>query len=246
MARPESTNLIIGASSTIAKALIAKIGREYPDEKIIAISRSAASEHAESERERIEWLISDYSEQSMSSLSKEIQKRDVSLNRIFICNGILHDEEFFPEKRLKDISLEVLHKRFAVNAFQPVLWLKHLIKSLPRDQECVVTVFSARVGSIDDNNHGGWYSYRASKAALNMLIKTAAIECRRFAKNIKFLAFHPGTTDTPLSAPFQKDVPAGKLFSADFVADQLLKLVHDLPAEPYLNFLDWKGDPVAW
>ena len=241
-----SINLVIGANSTIAKALIEKLQCNFPDERVVAISRSASIDYSESESQRVDWIGSDYSEQSMLAISTHMQAQKIYFNRIFICNGILHDEEFLPEKRLNDIDKQVLHKLFEVNAFQPVLWLKHLVRLLPREQECVVTVFSARVGSIDDNERGGWYSYRASKAALNMLFKTAAIECRRFAKNIKFLAFHPGTTDTPLSAPFQKGVPEARLFHPDFVADQLLKLLRDLPEEPILNFLDWQGEVISW
>ena len=81
---------------------------------------------------------------------------------------------------------------------------------------------------------------------MNMLLKTAAIEYRRFSDNIKFLAFHPGTTDTPLSKPFQKTVPSGKLFKPEFVAERLITLIENLPEEPALNFLDWEGKTVTW
>ena len=107
-------------------------------------------------------------------------------------------------------------------------------------------LFSARVGSISDNRLGGWYSYRASKAALNMMIKTAAIELARRAKNIKLIAFHPGTTDTPLSKPFQKNVPENKLFSAEFVAKQLLDIVENTPIDQSPSYLDWQGETINW
>ncbi|CAN0507506.1 unnamed protein product, partial [Discosporangium mesarthrocarpum] len=121
--------------------------------------------------------------------------------------------------------------------------LKPLLRG-KRDR--VITVMSARVGSIDDNERGGWYAYRASKAALNMLFKTAAIEYRRTAKQTRFLAFHPGTTDTPLSQPFQKSVPPDKLFSPEFVAERLLGLTDALPGSDLVQFLDWDGEAVAW
>ena len=93
---------------------------------------------------------------------------------------------------------------------------------------------------------GGWYSYRASKAALNMMLKTATIELARRAKNIKIIAFHPGTTDTPLSKPFQKNVPANKLFSSDFVAQQLLQIVEESVIDGELSYLDWQGEAINW
>ena len=113
-------------------------------------------------------------------------------------------------------------------------------------QSCVVTTFSARIGSIEDNRLGGWYSYRASKAALNMLLKTAAIEYQRVAKGVRFLVFHPGTTDTPLSKPFQKFVSKDKLFTPEFVADQLLTIVEQQASESNIQFLDWDGKAIPW
>jgi NAD(P)-dependent dehydrogenase (short-subunit alcohol dehydrogenase family) len=110
----------------------------------------------------------------------------------------------------------------------------------------VVAVLSARVGSIGDNRLGGWYGYRASKAALNMFLQTAAVEYARRARRVKLLAFHPGTTDTALSAPFQKNVAAGKLFTPDFVAQRLLGLMDAAEPDGRLGFLDWAGKTVPW
>ena len=107
-------------------------------------------------------------------------------------------------------------------------------------------MFSARVGSIEDNRLGGWYSYRASKAALNMMLKSTAIEFARRSKNIKLIAFHPGTTDTTLSEPFQKNVPVGKLFQPSFVAQQLLSILEDVSVDGRASFLDWKGNDIDW
>jgi NAD(P)-dependent dehydrogenase (short-subunit alcohol dehydrogenase family) len=109
-----------------------------------------------------------------------------------------------------------------------------------------VTVFSARVGSISDNHLGGWYSYRTSKAALNMLLKTVSIEFSRRAKNIKIISFHPGTTDTLLSKPFQKNVPEGKLFTCEFVANQLISIVSDTAIDGELSYVDWQGRNIDW
>ena len=107
-------------------------------------------------------------------------------------------------------------------------------------------MLSARVGSIGDNHLGGWYAYRASKAALNMLLKTAAIEYSRRSANVKLLSFHPGTTDTPLSKPFQSSVAADKLFTPDFVAAQLIALMTAADIDGQLAFIDWNGQSIDW
>ena len=133
-----------------------------------------------------------------------------------------------------------------MNTFLPALWLKTLAPLLRSKEVCRIALLSARVGSISDNRAGGWYSYRASKAALNMLIQSAAIEFARRAKNVKLLAFHPGTVDTPLSAPFQHNVPDGKLFTPEYVAHQLLDLLTALPADGRASYLDYAGKPIAW
>jgi NAD(P)-dependent dehydrogenase (short-subunit alcohol dehydrogenase family) len=127
-----------------------------------------------------------------------------------------------------------------------MLWIKFLTPYLSSKAPCKLVVFSARVGSISDNNLGGWYSYRASKAALNMMLKTAAIELARRAKNIKIIAFHPGTTDTPLSRPFQKNVPDEKLFTCNFVATQLLNIIENIEIDGKASYLDWQGKAIQW
>ena len=132
----------------------------------------------------------------------------------------------------------------AANTVTPMLWLKHLTTKIKSKNSCKIVIFTARVGSISDNKLGGWYSYRASKAAINMLIKSAAVELARRAKNIKLISFHPGTTDTPLSKPFQKNVPNGKLFTSEFVASQLLNIVENTEVDGQASFLDWQGKTI--
>jgi NAD(P)-dependent dehydrogenase (short-subunit alcohol dehydrogenase family) len=241
------TAIVVGASGGIAQALITKLLQADADRHVIAISRSPEDKQAATaSNPGLHWLQSDNSEESMAGIARDLGSGSFSIDRLFICNGVLHQHAIAPEKRLKSVDRDALHAVFGVNAFVPILWLKHLLPLMPGNGHNAVTVFSARVGSIEDNRAGGWYAYRASKAALNMLLKTAAIEHRRFARNTRFLAFHPGTTDTALSAPFQQGVSPDKLFSPDFVAERLLQIVEALPAEPTLNFLDWEGKAVAW
>ena len=169
-----------------------------------------------------------------------------SLRGVYVCTGILHTETLQPEKRIEQLELANFETVMRVNAALPLLWLQQLMPLLKKSEYACFTAISARVGSIGDNQLGGWYSYRASKAALNMLLKTAAVECARRAKGLKLLAFHPGTTDTPLSEPFQANVPDGKLFEPAFVADRLCSLSLSLEVDGKLSFIDWDHKPIEW
>ena len=154
-----------------------------------------------------------------------------------------------PEKKLEEINSDYFMQLLHSNTLVPLLCLQSIVPLLNHKTHCTITALSARVGSINDNKLGGWYTYRASKSALNMLFKTAAIELARRAKNTKLILFHPGTTDTQLSKPFQKNVPADKLFTPDFVAQQLFKFTYENPqlelnGEP--AYLDWQGNTIKW
>lgn len=238
--------LVIGASGGIAHALIQKTLSSNPNNKVLAVSRTIDNAAINNWNGRLQWKRSDYSESSIAAITAQLARNGYTFDRVIICNGLLHNADLFPEKRLEDFTEQSLHTIMHINAVVPLLWLKHLKPALQSTSSCVVTVFSARVGSIEDNCLGGWYSYRASKAALNMLLKTAAIEYRRISPDIKFLAFHPGTTDTSLSRPFQKSVPPQQLFDPEFVADRLSGIIENLPPGPILNYLDWEGKAIDW
>ncbi len=243
----EKAAVVVGASGGIARVLIDEILAADSITRVIAISR-ADNDQARSSApaSRLRWIQSDNTKESMNRIVGDLKQMQLRINRIFVCNGMLHNDEINPEKRLKDVKRDSLESVFSVNAVLPILWLQCLLPLMPKTEANVVTVFSARVGSIDDNRAGGWYSYRASKAALNMMLKTVAVEYRRFSSSTRFLAFHPGTTDTNLSRPFQQNVPAGELFKPEFVASRLLKVIDDLPDEPMLNYVDWAGEAIAW
>ena len=147
---------------------------------------------------------------------------------------------------LDAINGDVMRAVLDINLVVPALWVAALARPLRRASGTVIGVLSARVGSIGDNQLGGWYSYRSSKAALNMFLKSAAIEYARRAPGVKLVAFHPGTTDTELSRPFQANVPAGKLFTTEFVAERLLTLLDDLEPDGELSYLDWAGSDIPW
>lgn len=165
---------------------------------------------------------------------------------IFICNGVLHDAKAMPEKTIRQLDIDVLASRFASNVQVPALYLKLLFSYLCKQPAVKLLVLSAKVGSISDNALGGWYSYRISKAALNMLVKNLSIEVSRLNKTAAIISIHPGTTDTELSAPFQQNLPAGQLQSPDATAKRLASVADSLTAAQSGYLLNWDGNVLPW
>ncbi len=169
------------------------------------------------------------------------------LHWLINCAGLLHDDAGTrPEKKLADVDPQRLRAVFEVNAFGPLLVAKHFCGLLRHDERAVLANVSARVGSIGDNRLGGWYAYRASKAAQNMFTRNLAIELGRRSPHLICLALHPGTVDTDLSRPFQRNVPAERLFDAKRAADQLLGVIDSCTGEDSGRFLAWDGQPIPW
>ncbi|MFT5635803.1 MAG: NAD(P)-dependent dehydrogenase (short-subunit alcohol dehydrogenase family) [Cognaticolwellia sp.] len=242
--------LIIGANSDIGKAIAAQI-QTSENTDLILISRGLANSNlvaSETIKAQVTTItVANYQQESIEeAIEQLVQYNHAPITRVFVCNGILHSQNIKPEKRLEDFDAQAFIDVITSNSLTPMLWIQKLTPLLTGKSPCKFVLFSARVGSISDNRLGGWYSYRASKAALNMMVKTAAIELARRAKNIKLIAFHPGTTDTHLSKPFQKNVPANKLFTAEFVAKQLLAIVEETPLDQTASYLDWQGDTINW
>lgn len=168
------------------------------------------------------------------------------LHWVVNCVGVLHDGDLQPEKSLRHLDRDRLLRYFEVNSVGPVLLAKHLFPFLSHSDRNVFATISAKVGSIGDNQLGGWYGYRASKAALNMFLKTAAIEYQRKRAKTIVVMLHPGTTDTRLSQPFQRSVPPEKLFSCDRTVSQLMTVLHGLTPEQSGGFFSWDGQPLPW
>ena len=164
---------------------------------------------------------------------------------VLVATGMLHDGEHGPEKSLRELDSDRLARSFEVNAIGPALVAKHFLPLLPKGQRSVFAVLSARVGSITDNRLGGWYGYRASKAALNQLIRTVAIEMKRVNDRAIVVGLHPGTVDTKLSKPFQANVAPGQLFDPARAAVQLLDVVDGLGVKDSGNLLAWDGSTIA-
>ena len=171
------------------------------------------------------------------------ERLDLAVN----CIGILHDEHGLkPEKSVRQIEVDHLRRYFEINSIPGILLGKHLQPFFKGPHRSVFACISAKIGSIGDNQLGGWYGYRASKAALNMFLKTLAIEYQRKCPNAIVLSLHPGTTDTALSEPFQRNVPPGKLFSRDRTAKQLLDICDRATTVDSGQFFSWDGSPLPW
>ncbi|MBQ4857688.1 SDR family NAD(P)-dependent oxidoreductase [Pseudoalteromonas sp. MMG007] len=239
-----NTIVLFGASSAIANAYIEHLQINTPTHQVVCIS----SKSIEFEGSIVHFQT-DYTTQSLARVTAYLKEQNANIQQVVIFNGTLHNKTHMPEKKLEDIDAEYFNQLLNSNTLTPLLCLQSILPLLTHKTQCTITALSARVGSINDNKLGGWYTYRASKSALNMLFKTAAVELARRAKNTKLVLFHPGTTDTALSKPFQKNVPAGKLFTAEFVAKQLFTLTFNNPhlelnGEP--AYLDWQGDTIPW
>lgn len=187
-------------------------------------------------------------EQAFITLKNTLTEQAGTVHWIINTIGILHDSQnnIAPEKRLLDFNSDNFTAVINSNVLPSVFAAKHLTGLLDKKTTGIFAAVSAKVGSIEDNRQGGWYSYRASKACLNMMLKTAAIELARKNKNSCVLALHPGTTDSNLSLPFQKNVPEGKLFTAQRTAEQLVAIIAKAEPANTGSFYNWDGELLPW
>ena len=160
--------------------------------------------------------------------------------------GILHEASIVPEKSLYECNADALLRLFAINSIGPLMVAKEVLARQSRMLPFRFVALSAMVGSISDNRLGGWYGYRASKAALNQFVKTLAVECRRRFPNATVAAVHPGTTDTSLSAPYTRNVPPDRLYSTEETAGRVLDVVRNLTPESSGGFFHWDGTSIPW
>lgn len=241
--------LVCGASQGIGHALCEQLLARDDVARVFAVARSAtrsASLDALANEQRLIRIDCDArDERSLEALAAQVNAQCNQLNLVFSTVGVLQQPPARAEKSLAQLDIAGLHASFTTNCFAPILLLKHLLPLL-RHGPMTFAALSARVGSIDDNHLGGWYSYRASKAALNQLLRTASIELKRLNPGSTVLAVHPGTTDTELSRPFQGNVPPDKLFTPTFAARCLLELVGRHGPAQTGTFWAWDGQPIAW
>lgn len=216
--------LIIGASGGIGRA----VGAELETQGVAVTRLSRADGFDVTQPETVDQMLG------------EITQR---FDLVFIAVGILAGEGGEPEKSLSAVTADAMHDTFAVNAVGPALILRHAARLLHKDRRGVIATLSARVGSIGDNRIGGWYSYRASKAALNQIVHGAAIELGRSHKQSICVALHPGTVETPFTANYagrHKTTPAAE------AAASLVSVIKGLDVSQTGGFFDYTGEVVPW
>jgi len=221
--------LVIGSSGTIGSAFMALLQQNLACSEVVGLSRQ--STHP------INYHDLDSIEIAANALSLEAPFQLI-INTI----GVLHTSNWMPEKRLEDLNADQLAELIKINAVGPALTIKCFSKLLDPQNSVMVTL-SAKVGSIEDNRLGGWYSYRASKAALNMLIKTAAIELTRTKPNTALIALHPGTVNSNLSKPFRGEQIGRPPLDA---ASDMLKVIESLNKEDSGSFISYSGERLPW
>ena len=248
-----ANTLIVGANRGIGFGFVRKLLASNEYGKIYATYRdnpNSASELialADKYPGKLICLSMDITdEQQIAEGIKVIGESTDKLHLVINCVGLLHDETLQPEKSLRQINSENLLRYFQVNSISSVLLAKHLLPLFSHDSQSIFACISAKIGSIGDNKLGGWYGYRASKAALNMFMRTVAIEYGRKSPNTLVVTLHPGTTDTRLSKPFQRNVPPEKLFSVERTVNQLLSVINNLNKEDSGQFFSWDGSRLPW
>lgn len=245
--------VIIGANGGIGRALVKAYAQMDSVETVTAFSRckplpeGANGERAETAQgfynHKVQFGYIDLeNDQSLDQIGIQLDQQDVDL--VIVASGLLHAENLFPEKSRRDLSGNTMRKIMQVNAIAPALIAQQLLPHMRKNSKTVFAVISARVGSISDNRLGGWYSYRASKAALNMLLKTLAIEHKRTMPQSIIVGLHPGTVDTGLSKPFQRHVPAEKLFTPAQSAAYLIDVIDELNPQDSGKVFAWDGQEI--
>lgn len=230
---------VFGASGGIGAALCRELARRGCG----LIYAAARKEPATTGEGVIPLQFDLTSEDSIRGAAERMAVRPPDL--VFVASGVLTlDGGARPERTYRELDGPTMLESFALNAVGPALIARHVLPLLPRDRRAAFAMLSARVGSIGDNRLGGWHSYRASKAALNMLIRNFALELARTHRQAVVVGLHPGTVDTALSAPFQANLPAGQLTAPDMAAGHLLDVVARLRPEDSGGIFDWRGEAI--
>ncbi len=227
----EGVAVVFGASGGVGAALVENLSGGDGFSHVVALSRRSDPSFDLTDEASIARAVA-----AASQLGE--------LRLVIDATGFLHDETQAPEKSLRDLDAGKLARAFALNAIGPALLMKHVLPALAPTGKSAFATLSARVGSIGDNHLGGWYGYRASKAALNQFVRTAAIELKRRRPLALCVALHPGTVRTQLSDPFGKD--GLEVQTPLTSAARLLGVIDGLSAEQSGGFFDHLGLPIPW
>lgn len=240
-----STSVVFGVGGGLGRALAEALASQDGCDRIVGVARRKPEDWPDHPGRS--FLQADITEESEIAEAARVLAGEGVLTRVIVATGLLHDAEVSPEKSMRAIDAEALEKLFRINAIGPTLVAKHLLPLMPRNEVSVFAALSARVGSITDNRLGGWYGYRASKAALNMMIATLAIEHRRTHPLGLCVALHPGTVETRLSAPFQHAAStAPKRLTPAASAAALVAVMDGLKPADSGRLFDWRGAAISW
>lgn len=232
--------LVVAGSGGIGLALIKQLLLTYSDAEILATFNSTQPNF---EHHQLTWQsLNLSSELQIQQLAQQCPRLDLLINAA----GILHDTEHLPEKSITEFDSSFFLKNIHINCQSTILLAKYFAAALKQSHMSYFVALSARIGSISDNHLGGWISYRASKAALNMAIKTISIEWRRGLPQCCLFVFHPGTTDTDLSKPFQRNIPQNQLQSVEFTANALIEKIKSVRITDSGKFFSYDGQEIAW
>lgn len=237
MTAPASTSaVVIGASGGIGRALVCALADSEAYAPVFALSRSEPSApHG------VRTVPIDLGDEATIAAAAERVGATGPVGLVIVATGILHQDGVSPEKSFKALDPAAMAAVFSVNTIGPALVAKHFVPLLARRGRCVFAALSARVGSIEDNCLGGWYSYRASKAALNQILRTLAIEVARNRPEALVVGLHPGTVASNLSRPFRSDPTAQGVVQPDVSAAHLLRVLDSLGAKDTGGVFAWNG-----
>jgi len=249
---PTGVRLVIGASRGIGLALVEAQLTDPAVRRVIATLRPTSDRRglerlAKVHGERLCVTELDVTgESSLASFGQYLDRLDSGIDSTIHAAGILHEASLQPEKSLTDCNAANLLRSFEVNSIGPLMVARCLLPRQGRRRHFSFAVLSAMVGSISDNRLGGWYGYRASKAALNQFVRTLAIECRVRYPGACILSLHPGTTDTALSRPFQRNVKPDRLYTPAQSAARILRVIQNAGPAQSGSFLNWDGEEIPW
>lgn len=241
--KPPACVLVVGASGGIGQAYCQCLLNKYPNITLIRMARQSTG-LLPLDGDVVDIHVDIREDESIDKAVQSLPE-DIQIDWVFIATGWLHDKDTMPEKTYRHLQREHLLRSYHINAIGPVVFLKVLLAALNTKHPLKIGILSARVGSISDNRLGGWHAYRSSKASLNMLIKNFAIEFKNTRKPITIVGLQPGTTDTPLSAPFQRGLREDQLQRPEYTADQLIQVMNVLEEQDSGGLFDFEGLPFT-